>query len=441
VTLTADSKASSAPFIDRETGSQWDIAGRAMSGELKGKTLRWLPGVQCKWFAWSAEYPETEIYGNKAPQTAPQGKQGASALNAPEPGPTSAIKKQARRAGPLEAVLVDPADVTPEKVANWMQTGHRAVVVVLDERYSADKYATVARMIGAAKLDLYYWIEVARNRILADAHPRWMASLGMHDDWRKRYPKTPLPAKDTEVAKAYPWVPIGYREAFDAHLERITGLQKLAAEPYRGILLNDLQGGPAACGCGNLQCRWALDYGVPSTAAKLEGPDVAVRFLTSVRKLAPGKEVIPIWMTECEHDDLASSLRNGAGSTGLCGSVPCATGTCPKAFAQQWSPLVADGESPIGLLLLQKELQRNGPLYVTASWVPKAVDYVDSIAAQPGKTVLPRNRLWLVVQRAGVSEEELAAARAAALQTNAAAVLLALTQIDQSYEPRVIPVN
>jgi hypothetical protein len=68
VTLTADSKASSAPFVDRETGSHWDIAGRAMSGELEGKTLRWLPGVQCKWFAWGAEYPETEIYGNKAPK-------------------------------------------------------------------------------------------------------------------------------------------------------------------------------------------------------------------------------------------------------------------------------------------------------------------------------------------------------------------------------------
>ncbi|MBI3862846.1 MAG: DUF3179 domain-containing protein [Planctomycetia bacterium] len=441
VTFTADSKASSTPFVDRETGSHWDIAGRAMSGELQGKTLRWLPGVQCKWFAWSAEYAETEIYGNKAAQAAPPGKKAASTLTAPETGPASAINKQARPAAPLEAVLVDPADVTPEKVANWAQAGHRAVVVVLDERNSAESYAAVARMIGAAQLDHYYWIEVARNKSMADAHPRWMASLGMHDDWRGRYPKTPLPVKDKEVAKAYPWVPIGYRETFDAHLQRITRLQKLAAEPYRGILLNDLQGGPAACGCGNLQCRWALDYGVPSTTEKLEGPDVAVRFLTSVRKLAPGKEVIPIWMTECEHDDLSSNLRNGARSTGLCGSVPCATGTCPKVFAQQWAPLAADGNGPIGLLVLQKELQRNGPLYAATSWIPKAVDYVDSIASQSGKAVLPRERLWLVVQGEGLPEAERTAARASALQIHPAAVLVALTRIDQSYEPHVIPVK
>src|SRR5262249_14221798 len=156
------------------------------------------------------------------------------------------------------------------------------------------------------------------------AHPRWMASLGMHADWQKRFPNVPLPVKDKEVAKAYPWVPIGYRETFDAHLARIKELQGRAVEPFRGLLLNDLQGGPAACGCGNLQCRWALDYGVPSTADKLEGPDVAARFLTAVRKIAPGKTVIPVWMTECEHDDLAAQLRNGAASTGLCGSVPCA---------------------------------------------------------------------------------------------------------------------
>jgi hypothetical protein len=48
---------------DRETGSTWDIAGRATAGELKGWTLPWLESTQVKWFAWSAEYPETAIAG------------------------------------------------------------------------------------------------------------------------------------------------------------------------------------------------------------------------------------------------------------------------------------------------------------------------------------------------------------------------------------------
>jgi hypothetical protein len=45
------------------------------------------------------------------------------------------------------------------------------------------------------------------------------------------------------------------------------------------------------------------------------------------------------------------------------------------------------------------------------------------------------------VQGEGVSEADLAAARAAALQTHPSAVLVALTRLDQSYEPRVISVK
>lgn len=47
---------------DQETGSRWDITGRADTGELKGWTLTWLDSTQVKWFAWAAEYPETPIY-------------------------------------------------------------------------------------------------------------------------------------------------------------------------------------------------------------------------------------------------------------------------------------------------------------------------------------------------------------------------------------------
>jgi Protein of unknown function (DUF3179) len=52
-----------APFVDKETKSHWDIAGRAVEGELKGWTLSWLDGTQVRWFAWSAEHPGTTVYG------------------------------------------------------------------------------------------------------------------------------------------------------------------------------------------------------------------------------------------------------------------------------------------------------------------------------------------------------------------------------------------
>jgi hypothetical protein len=62
VTIELDRSGAAAPFIDKETGSRWDITGRAVEGELKNWTLTWLDGVQVKWFAWAAEYPQTSIY-------------------------------------------------------------------------------------------------------------------------------------------------------------------------------------------------------------------------------------------------------------------------------------------------------------------------------------------------------------------------------------------
>ena len=54
-----------ARWIDRETGSRWTITGRAVSGPRKGQTLRWLPGVAVKWYAWAAEHPGTELVNSK----------------------------------------------------------------------------------------------------------------------------------------------------------------------------------------------------------------------------------------------------------------------------------------------------------------------------------------------------------------------------------------
>jgi hypothetical protein len=59
--ITADGKSDDAPFVDQKTGSRFDIAGRCVAGELKGWALLAVPAVQCKWFAWAAEYPSTVI--------------------------------------------------------------------------------------------------------------------------------------------------------------------------------------------------------------------------------------------------------------------------------------------------------------------------------------------------------------------------------------------
>ncbi len=60
LTLFADSiSPESAPFKDKETGSRWTLAGRAVDGPLRGKELDWVNSIQCHWYAWVAEYPET----------------------------------------------------------------------------------------------------------------------------------------------------------------------------------------------------------------------------------------------------------------------------------------------------------------------------------------------------------------------------------------------
>jgi hypothetical protein len=62
LTLAAvEPSVASAPFVDKETKSKWDITGRAVDGALKGWTLDWVDSVQVKWFAWSAEYPQTSV--------------------------------------------------------------------------------------------------------------------------------------------------------------------------------------------------------------------------------------------------------------------------------------------------------------------------------------------------------------------------------------------
>lgn len=50
-------------FIDRETGSRWNIEGKAESGPLAGTTLHRLQNHLIQWFGWSGYFPQTSIYG------------------------------------------------------------------------------------------------------------------------------------------------------------------------------------------------------------------------------------------------------------------------------------------------------------------------------------------------------------------------------------------
>jgi hypothetical protein len=55
---------------DAETMTILDFAGRGSDGPLKGWTLEALDAVQCRWFAWAVEYPDTAVYNPPPPPTA-----------------------------------------------------------------------------------------------------------------------------------------------------------------------------------------------------------------------------------------------------------------------------------------------------------------------------------------------------------------------------------
>ncbi len=419
VSLKVADAGAAGPFVDEKSGSHFSIEGRALDGPLAGQTLKWLPGVQCRWFAWSAEFPQTQMHS-------------------PGDGDQAAIG--ARPAGP-RGVLIEPQAVSPAAIKAWRADGYDSVALVLDERFTRQAYEAAALAAAEGGLRLYYWLEIGRNPELADEHPEWIASLGMHEDWRVRFPHVP-PAAEGEVAKAWPWVPVAYAEAFDAHLARVKNLVSRAAGQFEGLLVNDIQAGPAACGCGNLLCRWSIDYGVPQTTAQLSGDDVAARFVEEVRKMVPGRPVIPVWTTECENQDLPQENLTAGKSTGLCGSVACSKGTCPKAFAAQWTALLADHRDPVGLLALHRQFERTGVGQGRGvDWIRAAIEYVDQFPQAPSTAPLPHERMWVVLQGFDTPATEQSALRKAADDLHVGGYFVAMSTIEQSYEPRIVAVS
>jgi hypothetical protein len=60
-TLTFAAGPEAGSFRDRETGSGWDLRGRAIAGPLQGKRLEQIPHDDQFWFAIAAFYPRAEI--------------------------------------------------------------------------------------------------------------------------------------------------------------------------------------------------------------------------------------------------------------------------------------------------------------------------------------------------------------------------------------------
>jgi uncharacterized protein DUF3179 len=59
LTFTPRNSAGAPQWIDRQTGSTWNLAGICVEGPLKGEALAPADFVRVRWYAWSATYPKT----------------------------------------------------------------------------------------------------------------------------------------------------------------------------------------------------------------------------------------------------------------------------------------------------------------------------------------------------------------------------------------------
>lgn len=329
-------------------------------------------------------------------------------------------------AHPLQAVLLTPSQVTAEAIRRFRGERLSAVVVNLVEGEGKEAASAAVRSKKAG-LDVYYWIEVGRSPTMAREHPQWMASLQGHPEWRRHFPGTPKPAPG-EVVKNYPWVPIYYREAFDAHLLRVKALLQ-DVPPAKGVFLNDLQAAPSACGCGNLFCRWTPDYGPIRTATPMPA-NAAAEFVAGVRAFGRAAEIIPVWTTECEEHESAKGMA--------CDGVPCFGGICWKSWTEQLMPLAK--EIPVlAALTPYRAFQRDHPRYgLPAGWVKSAVASFAEMPPKRGGTPVPSGRIVAVLQGWDVTPDQRRAQIERSRDAGARGFVLAEMPIEQGWEPRII---
>lgn len=335
-------------------------------------------------------------------------------------GRTFAVPPEVWRAELWNAELV-----TSDRISRLAKQVDGIVLEVGTGDPTAERRA--ARRIRESGRELHYWVEVARCPQLADAHPEWMASLQGHSEWRRSFRDIPRPAEH-EVVKVYPWVPILYRESFAAQLQRVTDLLR-SLPPAEGVFLNDLQGAPSACGCGNLLCRWTADYGPVRTATSL-ADNAASRFVKKIAASVPGSRVVPVWVTECEQDDQVD----------LCGGVGCFEGSCWKRYTRQLMH-VASVSPRIAVLVPFRTMGHDLPRYpTTAGWVTSALASFQTMPPQRGGRAVNANRLIAVLQATGVNPAEIAAQESRAAAASVNDIIMSHMAISQDWQPRVVRV-
>ena len=153
--------------------------------------------------------------------------------------------------------------------------------------------------------------------------------------------------------------------------------------------------------------------------------------MSAVATLAPKSRVIPVWTTECEAMDKEV----------FCAGVGCFAGLCWKEYTAQLM-LVASRFDALGVLLLFRSFDRNLPRYgSTGGWVKHGLNSFVEMPPKWQGTAVPIKTLIPILQGWDVTPAEQQAQIRQSQEAGVGSYVMAVTKIDQSWEPRIVKVQ
>ncbi len=326
--------------------------------------------------------------------------------------------------------------------ARLREMAARAETLVLDlavENALLQSIVASARELGVA---VWGWVEVGRDPVAASAHPEWMHAP-QHHEWLQAFPDYRAQG-GTHPALVSDWICVNNRAAFEYALERVKTLVQ-NAPALDGLLLNDIQGPPAGCGCGNILCRsWDNSPGDKIAPTPYTNPDIlfsevfwracADALAAHPEKPIPRNDVVPILCGECEIGITMGAAFSPDTELGNCRGILCSS-VCSlhywPAMVRAFSP-ERDGPASVGMLTPYRLFDRDLPLYgPPAAWIQASLAHYHACE--------PTARLTAVIQGWNVTAEEIEAQTAQAIAGAADGLLILEEPLDQSYRPLPLP--
>lgn len=328
--------------------------------------------------------------------------------------------------------LVEVTQINTDLLRQACAEQHTVLAIVLHEETDRQAFSAALREVRAVGLLPYAWIEVGRDQRAAAAHPEWL-NTPWHPEWLAAFPDWQTP--EGMMPAVAPWVSVHTRAVFDYALARITRL--LAGwsqnEGLQGIFLNDIQGGPTGCGCGNELCRsWDVSPGAkvaPSPFTHTEDY-FTVRFLEAVTAACEGLHVIPVICSECEIGVTIGGIVNPDLSALHCHGVTCGN-PCGGIYYPGLIRALSS-QTCVGLLSFYQLFGRNIPLYGDeAAWCAAILDGY--------RQQQPDGQVISVLQGWNVDDAAIEAQIVQSRRGGANGQLIALCAIDQSWWPVAVP--